>query len=91
MSKYFNPGQDPAFPINVEQQDKYGCREIESYLGISQRLYIATLIAQGFIAFRGSKGGIEEIDLVQTSYEIADELLKQENRDYMAEYKNKKL
>ena len=46
--------------------------------GMSKRFYAACAAMQGMLANSNTQGGI--IDIVKTSYEFADELLKQENQ-----------
>ena len=47
---------------------------------MSKRFYAACAAMQGFIAgVRGSGDGINTAELIQASYNMADELLKQED------------
>ena len=75
-------GQDPAFP-NVAF-DSEGCFthcEDEGHFGMSKRFYAACKAMQGICVNAGRNGHtFSKIDeIVKISYEIADELLKQEN------------
>jgi len=78
-------GQEPAFPISAE---KY-----EPNFGVSKRFYAACFAMQGIIsnpntAYQllqrlGADGDKKEADklVIEQSYILADELLKQENED----------
>lgn len=65
-------GKEPAFPLMTQQQFTWG---------MSKRFYAACAAMQGYIAgVRGSGDGINTVELIRSSYEMADELLKQENQ-----------
>ncbi len=66
-------GQEPAYPI-VETKN---CESIE--LGMSKRFYAACAAMQGLLYLKHNENRILINSIVSTSYEIADELLKQEN------------
>ena len=71
-------GQEPAFPSNDDKHGNCGIHEI----GMSKRFYAACAVMQGLSAdpnvLLDSKG-IES--MVELSYKVADELLKQEFDD----------
>ena len=71
-------GQEPAFPSNDYKHGNCGIHEI----GMSKRFYAACAVMQGLSAdpnvLLDSKG-IES--MVELSYKVADELLKQEFDD----------
>lgn len=69
-------GQEPAFP----NENTMFCQPPYCY-GMSKRFYAACAAMQGFISgVRGSGDGINTKELIASSYELADELLKQENK-----------
>lgn len=81
-------GSESAFP-NVHSEhtgfDNIGNKEYSTFSegGMSKRLYIATKIAQGIFAGRNPNTKYNDLNadlIVSRSYEIADELLKQENK-----------
>lgn len=61
-------GEDPAFPYE-DMHDK----------GMSKRLYIATMAMQGIMASNECGVGHIPSTVAKWAYEIADEMLKQEN------------
>jgi hypothetical protein len=81
-------GQEPVFMATTDHMcDNLVKRKMRPE-GISKRLYIATKAMQGLLAnsritelFEKVNSEVEEerIALTKVSYEIADELLKQEN------------
>lgn len=68
MSENKKLGQDPAFAA---------CSENYGNDGMSKRFYAASLAMQGVVASRNEMDTVE--DLITRSYELADELLKQED------------
>ena len=78
MSKMENKlGQEPIFPVN---DDNYGNVGMHS-IGISKRFYAACCAMQGILAnphFRETAGN-NPIVISELSFEMADEILKQEN------------
>lgn len=82
-------GQEPSFPFSYHFIDNNGRDNVQVYKGMSKRFYAACAAMQGLIINHGIRiscnGAIEddvyEIDknLVEASYRIADELLKQED------------
>lgn len=80
-------GQGSAFPCNMELPDRYGGKFLQFIPGITQRYYTAVMILQGLCSsdlistgsFDFKTRGEEKIKLlVQTAYELTDELLEQE-------------
>ena len=71
-------GQEPAFPTEYENRD--GSRQpIE---GMSKRFYAACAAMQGLLAnsnYNDTDAKANKEHLINLCYEIADELLKQEN------------
>lgn len=71
-------GQEPAFPT-YEQQGNPICWNTE--IGMSKRFYAACAAMQGILA--NSPDGVSSVharDYANMAYDIADELLKQENK-----------
>ena len=80
-------GQEPSFPIDENYMGNYG-PSTNTYFGVSKRFYAACAAMQGFLS-----GFSEELkvnggyvartdfkDIAEWSYQMADELLKQENQ-----------
>lgn len=78
-------GQESAFPLEYEEYTSVGTLTKRNERGISKRLYIATVAMQGFIqnnnqSLWGNKEGIPiPSEIAIRAYEIADEMLKQED------------
>ena len=73
-------GQEPAFPISNENAAFALIKMRVDTTGMSKRFYAACaamngLIANSYIQWTNAT----DIDLISKSYELADELLKQEN------------
>ena len=83
-------GQEPAFPSEFEGTEKdftgMPCYVHRKYYGMSRRFYAACAAMQGLLSnSMGMECGVEppyrmgSEKLIQYSYELADELLNQEN------------
>ena len=76
-------GKYSTYPVKYIKKESNGLgslREVEyTQLGISQRLFIATQITQGLLHRQPYGERIVVSELVEFAYDIADELLKQEN------------
>lgn len=79
-------GQEPAFPIE-EMQKGDGICSLIPYLGMSKRFYAACAAMQGLLSNSqitlhferiNSKVEQEREAIITASFELADELLKQE-------------
>ena len=68
-------GKEPAFPVEVN------VTKPRTTMGISKRFYAACAAMQGIMASSHALPSTPEhfINIVEDSYRIADELLKQEN------------
>ncbi|MBC8315251.1 MAG: hypothetical protein H8E51_07085 [Bacteroidetes bacterium] len=74
-------GQKPAFPITSNEPGYMGRNDIKhnvTYKGVSKRYWTAVMIAQG--ATQDTIFVANQKELVKRCYEIADELLEQENK-----------
>ena len=72
-------GQEPAFACTYEMKIS-GQNKLCYHEGMSKRFYAACAAMQGFIVgVRGSGDGINTAELIQASFNMADELLKQED------------
>jgi hypothetical protein len=67
-------GQEPAFPFESKEYGNVGINET----GMSKRFYAACAAMQGLLSNQ-SYFVSSAIRVVEDSYKIADELLKQEN------------
>ena len=67
-------GQEPAFPNENTEfcQDPYCC-------GMSKRFYAACAAMQGIAAMHSTRTDIDNEWICKTAFNMADELLKQEN------------
>ena len=78
-------GQEQAFPSEETYQsgfDSFGNKEFitNRYDGMSKRFYAACMAMQGLLASGNFAEGIAYNPIIsKLSFEIADELLKQEN------------
>lgn len=74
-------GQEPVFPQSGWVLER--CGEINfDPMGMSKRFYAATNAMQGLLSTKNSDEHFDRIlikEIVTKSYEIADELLRQEN------------
>lgn len=74
-------GQESAFPLDADIISM--CGEKPNPFGISKRFYAACVAMQGLLAnsywAQTNANGINPKGLVKNSYEIADELLSQED------------
>ena len=80
-------GQQPAFPTEVGYQDgkmmdSFQTGNTEAHFnGMSKRFYAACAAMQGILANQTEGCHYEfEKNLIARAYELADELLKQENQ-----------
>ena len=72
-------GQEPVYPS--KSKGRYADIVIENP-GISQRLYLAGMAMQGLLANQSIRDNDDDVQLywiAQASFNLADELLKQEN------------
>ncbi len=65
-------GQEPAYPMLDPNSDYH-------VVGMSKRFYAACCAMQGVLSLPGNTSTTTIKDIVRASYELADELLKQEN------------
>lgn len=73
-------GQDPAFGFSYEELGSYGSYN-SNYPGISKRFYAVCAAMQGILSGTNlSANSFNTMGVVQRAYEVADELLKQENQ-----------
>lgn len=81
-------GQDPAFPTKVDHENgrmkkSYQIGEtVGIYPGISKRFYAACIAMTGILSNSNltNNNDFDIPNAVRSSYQIADELLKQENQ-----------
>ena len=71
-------GQEPAYPVsNLEMRGLVGNVDVD---GMTKRFYAACMAMQGLLASGNFAEGIAYNPIIsKLSFEIADELLKQEN------------
>ena len=67
-------GQEPAFP----NENTEFCQDPYCY-GMSKRFYAACAAMQGIAAMHSTKSDIDNEWICKTAFNMADELLKQEN------------
>ena len=72
-------GQEPAFPFEENYEGNYG-KCTNNYFGMSKRFYAACAAMQGLLACDKFSVLTAERLLIKKSFELADELLKQENK-----------
>lgn len=75
-------GQEPAFPLPADVGVNYYFNKVipDPANGMSKRFYAACVAMQGILAnsqFRTDWGSSPEV-IIEYSYELADELLRQE-------------
>lgn len=73
-------GQEPAFAMSNSELNfnKQGVVKDESN-GMSKRFYAACAAMQGIAAIHSTKSDIDNEWICKTAFNMADELLKQEN------------
>ena len=67
-------GQEPAFP----NENTEFCQDPYCY-GMSKRFYAACAAMQGIAAIQSTRSDIDNEWICKTAFNMADELLKQEN------------
>ena len=67
-------GQEPAFP----NENTEFCQDPYCY-GMSKRFYAACAAMQGIAAIHSTRSDIDNEWICKTAFNMADELLKQEN------------
>jgi len=74
-------GQFPAFAIEYHKVTKEGNKRVRRtilYPGMSKRFYAACCAMQGMLA--DLPKGISKIEIAESAFAFADELLKQEDK-----------
>ena len=73
-------GQEPAFAMSNSELNfnKQGVVKDESN-GMSKRFYAACAAMQGIVAMHSTRSDIDNEWICKTAFNMADELLKQEN------------
>ena len=72
-------GQEPAFPLTAEMTDRMP--PLYFYpIGMSKRFYAACAAMQGLLANPDVRREVSMSLIILEAYELADELLKQENQ-----------
>ena len=71
-------GQEPAFACTYEMRIS-GQNKLCYHEGMSKRFYAACAAMQGIAAMHSTKSDIDNEWICKTAFNMADELLKQEN------------
>ena len=71
-------GQEPAFSCTYEMKIS-GQNRLYYHDGMSKRFYAACAAMQGIAAMHSTKSDIDNEWICKTAFNMADELLKQEN------------
>ena len=71
-------GQEPAFSCTYEMKIS-GQNKLCYHDGMSKRFYAACAAMQGIAAMHSTKSDIDNEWICKTAFNMADELLKQEN------------
>ena len=71
-------GQEPAFSCTYEMKI-FGQNKLCYHDGMSKRFYAACAAMQGIAAMHSTKSDIDNEWICKTAFNMADELLKQEN------------
>ena len=71
-------GQEPAFSCTYEMKIS-GQNKLCYHDGMSKRFYAACAAMQGIAAMHSTKSDIDNEWICKTTFNMADELLKQEN------------